>query len=97
MYEKDRDILSLVAMFAIGGLIGAGIALLMAPNSGPETRNMIRDKSMEMKDRAASKVEDMTSTAKDKASTLKDQTMETVEHQKDRIKDELESARRSFG
>ena len=36
----------------IGGLVGAAIALLMAPQSGEQTRAQIRDASLELKDRA---------------------------------------------
>ena len=40
------------AGLVIGALVGAGIALLMAPQSGEETRAQIRDASVELKDRA---------------------------------------------
>ena len=40
------------AGLVIGGLVGAGIALLMAPQSGEETRAQIRDASVELKDPA---------------------------------------------
>lgn len=40
------------AGLVIGGLVGAAIALLMAPQSGEETRAQIRDASIELKDRA---------------------------------------------
>jgi gas vesicle protein len=40
------------AGLVIGGLVGAGIALLMAPQSGEETRAQIRDAGVELKDRA---------------------------------------------
>lgn len=36
-----------------GGVVGAGLALLLSPQSGAETRNQIRDKSLELKDQAA--------------------------------------------
>jgi gas vesicle protein len=36
--------------FVIGGLLGAGLALLLAPQSGEETRIRIKDKSFELKD-----------------------------------------------
>jgi gas vesicle protein len=36
----------------IGGLIGAGVALLFAPQSGEETRSQIRSASLDAKDRA---------------------------------------------
>ncbi len=38
------------AGLVIGGLVGAALALLLAPQSGEETRAQIRDKSLEYKD-----------------------------------------------
>jgi gas vesicle protein len=43
---------SLAYGFIIGGLIGATVALLSAPQSGAETRHMIREKSGELRDKA---------------------------------------------
>lgn len=40
------------AGLVVGGLAGAGLALLLAPQSGAETRVQIRDKSLELKDGA---------------------------------------------
>ena len=39
--------------FLAGFVIGAATALLLAPQSGEETRTVIRDKSIELKDKAA--------------------------------------------
>jgi gas vesicle protein len=36
-----------------GGLVGASLAILLAPQSGEEIRRQIRDKSLELKDQAA--------------------------------------------
>lgn len=36
----------------IGGLIGAGIALLFAPQSGEETRAFLKEKALELKEKA---------------------------------------------
>lgn len=38
--------------FVIGSLIGAVVTLLFAPQSGEDSRKLIRDKSIEIKDRA---------------------------------------------
>jgi gas vesicle protein len=38
--------------FLLGALTGAVAALLMAPQSGLETRTMIKDKSIELRDKA---------------------------------------------
>ena len=40
------------AGLVVGGLVGAGLALLLAPQSGEETRSQIKDKSFELKDGA---------------------------------------------
>lgn len=39
--------------FVVGGVAGAVAALLLAPQSGEETRALIKDKSIELRDKAA--------------------------------------------
>jgi len=39
--ESDKYLLG-IAAFGIGAFLGAGVALLLAPKSGAETRNFIR-------------------------------------------------------
>lgn len=51
MSDRD-DFGTFLAGFVVGGLIGATVAMLFAPQSGEETRTLIRDKSIELKDRA---------------------------------------------
>ena len=45
------------AGLVIGGLVGATLALLLAPQSGEETRTMIKDKAIELRDSATETVE----------------------------------------
>jgi len=40
-----------MAGFILGGLIGAALAVLFAPQPGEQTVSMIRDKGIELKDR----------------------------------------------
>lgn len=86
---KIKRILSLISMFAVGGLIGAGIALLMAPQSGKRMRSKLRDKGVELKEiavetaedtrhRAGKTFEDLTSQTKDRISSLKKRSQELV-------------------
>lgn len=56
--EKGGNFTSMIKGMLIGGMIGAGIALLSAPRSGQETREMLRDKGYELKDRAVSTVDE---------------------------------------
>ncbi|MBI3164289.1 MAG: YtxH domain-containing protein [Chloroflexi bacterium] len=51
MSERDEFGAFLVG-FVVGGLTGAVVALLFAPQSGEETRALIKDKSIELRDKA---------------------------------------------
>jgi gas vesicle protein len=68
----------LVTAFAIGGLIGAGVALLMAPQSGQETRDLLRNKSLEIKDKAAETASDTRQRATRALNDVAQQTKEKV-------------------
>ena len=56
--ENSSQVGGLVAAFAVGALLGAGIALLYAPQSGKETRKLIADKSRQLKGRARDTLKD---------------------------------------
>jgi gas vesicle protein len=58
---------SIVFSFFLGGLIGAGIALLTAPKTGRETREKIKELTSEAKDKAGTYIEQVKSKA---ASTM---------------------------
>jgi len=77
MADNNGDLGSFLAGFVIGGLIGAGVALLLAPQSGEETRDFIKDKSIELRDRAYDtadearvKAEQLAQQARDRAAEI---------------------------
>ncbi|MGC2061703.1 MAG: YtxH domain-containing protein [Thermodesulfovibrionales bacterium] len=41
--RDDNHSVEILASFLIGGIVGAGLALLLAPQSGRKTRAQIRD------------------------------------------------------
>ena len=50
---SDRDEFgAFLVGFIVGGLSGAVVALLFAPQSGEETRALIKDKGIELRDKA---------------------------------------------
>lgn len=53
MSKDSSDIGAFLSGFVIGGLVGAAVALIMAPQSGEETRAQIRQKSVEIKDQSS--------------------------------------------
>lgn len=87
---------SAVAGLLIGGLAGAGAALLLAPQSGKETREQIQQKSIELRDRTTETVEEAVTQVKaktqqiagtlhDKAEELQHQGQEKIAEQLDRV------------
>jgi len=57
--SSDRDEFgAFLVGFIVGGLTGAVVSLLFAPQSGEETRALIRDKSIEIRDKAADSTEE---------------------------------------
>jgi gas vesicle protein len=65
MFHKEDDNGAAVLMsFLIGGIVGAGLALLFAPYSGRKMRGRIADMAEDVKDYAA----DYTKKLKDKVS-----------------------------
>jgi gas vesicle protein len=47
-----KEVSSFVTGFFIGALVGGATALLLAPQSGEETRTQIREKSIELREKA---------------------------------------------
>jgi gas vesicle protein len=58
MSDYDNDFGTFLAGFIVGGMVGAAVALLMAPQSGEETRAIIKEKSIELKDKAVETAEE---------------------------------------
>ncbi len=78
-----------LAGFLVGAFVGAAVALLFAPASGEEMRSQIREKSIELKDRA----EDLTLEASKKAEELKAKGQALVEEQKARFQEAIEEGK----
>lgn len=57
-YNKHNNILGVIAGILVGSLAGALTMLLLAPQSGEDTRAQIKDKSIELRDRTTEMVED---------------------------------------
>jgi gas vesicle protein len=67
MAEQNQNAGSTGYFFAgvlVGGLAGAAVSLLMAPQSGKETRNLIQQKGIELRDQATEGVESIGDMAK---------------------------------
>jgi gas vesicle protein len=59
-----------LAAFAIGALVGTGVALLYAPRSGKETRELLAKKGSELKGKASHALEDVAEFVQEKKAEL---------------------------
>jgi gas vesicle protein len=74
--NNARNIWGFLAGLLVGGLAGAGAMLLLAPQSGKETRAQIRQKSIELRDQTVKTVEDTVAQARGKAHQITDDVRE---------------------
>ena len=98
-YPANNTAGVLVGML-IGGLAGAAAALLMAPQSGKDTRKQIQVKSIELRDRTTALVEDTMAQVRTKANDitvgLKDRSQEIAVKQLDHVADAAQAGKRAI-
>ena len=102
MSDRDNDLGAFVAGFFIGGLVGAAVALLFAPQSGEETRTMIHDKGILLRDQASeragelrSRAEHLAQDARERAEELQKRGQVVLEEQRARIDQAVEAGKRA--
>jgi gas vesicle protein len=86
---SDRDEFgAFLVGFIVGGLAGAVTALLLAPQSGEETRAVIKERSIELRDRAVAEAEEALKRAEDAAKEARERA-EQLAHEAYEKVDEL--------
>lgn len=78
--------------FVIGGGVGAIIALLFAPRSGKETRELLAQKATEGKEYLSA----TTRNVQEKASEVVDQTKEVLTQKKSQISAAIEAGKQAY-
>jgi gas vesicle protein len=78
--------------FVLGGLIGAAVALLLAPRSGEETRRLISSKTREGAEFVTGRAKDVT----DRATGLIDRGKELLQQQRDQLAAALEAGKQAY-
>jgi gas vesicle protein len=79
MDDKDRKIAAAALLVLAGGIIGAGVALLLAPQSGQRTRKDILRYAKKTKHRADEAVDDISSNISEFVDTIGDKTDDLLE------------------
>ncbi|BCB96704.1 hypothetical protein JZK55_16260 [Dissulfurispira thermophila] len=83
---------SVLLSFLLGGMVGAGLALLLAPQSGVETRRKIRELTEEVKGKASDYVEH----AKEKVTSTVGKGKEVFEEKKSAIVAAFEAGKEAY-
>ncbi len=87
MASDSDEFGSFLVGFIVGGLTGAVVSLLFAPQSGEETRALIRDKSIELRDRAADTAEEALARAEAAAAEARTRADELAKVARQRAED----------
>lgn len=83
MGDNDKKVAAAALLVLAGGIIGAGLTLLMAPQSGKKTRRDISRYAKRVKTRAEEAVDDLSDNINDLVESIGDKTDELVEKGKD--------------
>ena len=98
-YDRDSGSASVFLSFILGGLTGAALALLYAPRSGQETRDLLAEKvregevrAREAKERALSKSREVV----DDASGYIERQKQGLDQRKERFVAAVEAGRQAY-
>lgn len=90
----NNNILGFLAGLLIGGLAGAVTMLLLAPQSGKDTRMQIREKGSELRDRTTEMVEESMAQVRSNANKLtiggREKIKELKQHGQELVVEQLE-------
>jgi gas vesicle protein len=90
---------SVILSFLLGGLTGAALAILYAPRSGKETREMLEGRMREGAERGKvikEKVAGRSRELLDDAAGYVDRQRETLERRKERLSTAVEAGRQAY-
>jgi len=90
--DKNYSTGTVVIAFLVGGLVGAGVALLTAPQSGKETREKIKELAGEAKEKIKCVAED----AKEKIQDSYKHARETVGDRKHMVVAAIEAGKKAM-
>jgi len=96
-----------LAGFLLGGLLGAGAMLFLAPQPGKKTREELRDGAFQLRDRTSGVVKEkvaqvktraqqVTEGAREKVVGLRDQSREVIAEQLDRVSTAAEAGKKAI-
>jgi gas vesicle protein len=107
VYAPENEVVSMqrtstseyLTSFMVGGLIGAGVALLFAPRSGRETRELIGDRVRDGAARGRELKAELAEAGRevvDQASSFVERQRQSLQRQKDRVATAVDAGRDAY-
>ena len=90
--ESGHSAGSLILAFFVGGLVGAGVALLLAPQAGKETREKIKKLTEDAKEKADQYAEEV----KGKVTSTVEKGKEVVGEKKSLVTAAIEAGKEAY-
>lgn len=97
--DSNANASGVVLSFLLGGLTGAALAILFAPRSGRETREMLGERLREGTERGRELRERVVNRGReilDDASGFVQEQRESLEHQRERLAAAVEAGRQAY-
>jgi gas vesicle protein len=95
-----NNVLGVLAGILVGGLAGAVTMLLLAPQSGEDTRRQIREKSIELRDRTSEMMEDTMAQVRTNTNKIamgvKDYSKEKAVEQLDNVSEAAQAGKKAI-
>ncbi len=94
------NVLGVLAGILVGGLAGAVTMLLLAPQSGSDTRRQIKEKSIELRDRTSEMIDDTMAQVRTNTNKLtvgvKDYSKEMAVEQLDNVSEAAQAGKKAI-
>ncbi|GAB4268432.1 MAG: hypothetical protein Kow0080_11350 [Candidatus Promineifilaceae bacterium] len=87
MSENNSDLGAFLAGFVIGGLIGAATAIILAPQSGEETRQRLASKSQELRSLSSERAAHLKDTAGSYTQDYRQRATSILENTRGRVQE----------
>lgn len=93
MNDNDNNLGAFLAGFVIGALVGAATALILAPQSGPDTRQRLVDVSTDFRHSAESTTREYRDRASSMISDTRQRTQDLTEQVQDQVRIVLDTGK----